>query len=55
MAGRAVLVGQVGSVVGSISSISALVIDGFVQVVLVVANINDAQCTISISGNIFNL
>ena len=50
MAGRAVLLGQLGSVVGSIASISALVIDGFVQVVLVVANINDAQCIIGISG-----
>ena len=50
MAGRTVLLGQLGSVVGNITSISALVIDGFVQVVLAVANINDAQCIISISG-----
>ena len=50
MAGRTVLLGQLGSVVGNITSISALALDGFVQVVLVVANINDAQCIISISG-----
>ena len=50
MAGRAVLLGQLGSVVGNITSISALALDGFVQVVLVVANINDAQCIIGISG-----
>ena len=50
MAGRTVLLGQLGSVVGNITSISALVLDGFVQVVLVVANINDVQYIISISG-----
>ena len=50
MAGRAVLLGQLGSVVGNITNISALVLDGFVQVVLVVANINDVQCIISING-----